>query len=256
MRNGKHYVVVRMTPTEKKHFLDICNLCKMPEITVLYFSCSNYKVDTRGTCPTRHYIRADAVEQIVLLQLRRFTDFISDNEEAFAQILADKTNKNICNEKKMCDTVIAKSNARLAVVSNLHQKLYEDNAIGKVTDEWYMELSHKYETERAELKEKISGLKAKIAELDKLQYGKDHFIMAVKRFMEMKKLTKQLLCELIDRIEVYETEGVGKNRTQRVVIFWKFVGFIELPENAFSGNYKKNTRQGVEIEYLGDAVSA
>ena len=26
-----------MTPTEKKHFLDICNLCKVPERTVLYW---------------------------------------------------------------------------------------------------------------------------------------------------------------------------------------------------------------------------
>ena len=28
-----------------------------------YFSCSNYKKDTRGNCETRHYIRADAIEQ-------------------------------------------------------------------------------------------------------------------------------------------------------------------------------------------------
>ena len=37
MRNGKHYVAVRMTPEEKKHFLNICSLCKVPEKTVLYW---------------------------------------------------------------------------------------------------------------------------------------------------------------------------------------------------------------------------
>lgn len=31
---------------------------------IQYFSCSNYKVDTRGACETRHYIRADAIEHI------------------------------------------------------------------------------------------------------------------------------------------------------------------------------------------------
>lgn len=112
------------------------------------------------------------------------------------------------------------------------------------TDEWYMELSHKYENERADLKTKISELKQKQDGLDKLQYGKESFISAVKRFMEMKVLTKQLLYQLIDRIEVYETEGVGKNRTQRVVIFWKFVGYIELPECFPQKNYKADTRQG------------
>ena len=60
----------------------------------------------------------------------------------------------------------------------------------------------------------------------------------------------------IDRIEVYETEGVGKNRTQRVVIFWKFVGYIELPECVPQKNYKADTRQGVAVEYHTQALPA
>ena len=221
-----------------------------------YFSCSNYKTDTRGDCETRHYIRADAVEQIVLMQLQKIISLIVEDESAFAQLLADKTNNDIKKEKKMCEVVIQKSTSRIAVVSNLHQKLYEDNASGKVTDEWYMELSHKYETERADLKAKITDLKNRIAELDKLQYGKDTFIAAVKQFMEMKTLTRPLLHELIEKIEVYETEGVGKNRTQRVIIFWKFVGYIELPECFSQKNYKADTRQGVAVEYPTTALPA
>ena len=48
MRNGKHYVAVRMTPEEKKHFLDICNLCKVPEITLLYWLVKNMTVNQRA----------------------------------------------------------------------------------------------------------------------------------------------------------------------------------------------------------------
>lgn len=33
---------------------------------IQYFSCSNYKADTRGACESRHYIRADAVKQAVM----------------------------------------------------------------------------------------------------------------------------------------------------------------------------------------------
>jgi hypothetical protein len=44
-------------------------------------------------------------------------------------------------------------------------------------------------------------------------------------------LTAPLLGELIDRIDVYETEGTGRNRTQRVVIHYRFVGYIVLPDN-------------------------
>ena len=57
---------------------------------------------------------------------------------------------------------------------------------------------------------------------------------------------------MIDHIDVYETEGTGKNRTQRIVIYYRFVGYIELPETALckSGNYKADTRQGVAVEYI------
>lgn len=37
MRNGKHYVPVRMTKTEKDNFLKLSKLCNAPEKTVLYW---------------------------------------------------------------------------------------------------------------------------------------------------------------------------------------------------------------------------
>ena len=40
----------------------------------------------------------------------------------------------------------------------------------------------------------------------------------MRRFMQMDYLTAPLLRELIDHIDVFETEGTGKNRTQRIVI--------------------------------------
>ena len=48
MRNGKHYVAIRMTPDEKRHFLDLCNLCKVPEITLLYWLVKNKTVHQRA----------------------------------------------------------------------------------------------------------------------------------------------------------------------------------------------------------------
>ena len=70
--------------------------------------------------------------------------------------------------------------------------------------------------------------------------------------MEMGTPTAPLLKELIDHIDIYKTEGTGKNRTQRIMIYYRFVGYIELPDMAFrrSDNYKANTRKGVAKEYI------
>ena len=62
--------------------------------------------------------------------------------------------------------------------------------------------------------------------------------------------TSQILRELIDHIDVYEVEGRGKNRTQRMVIYYKFVGYLEIPANLSAPNYKADLRQGVAVEYV------
>ena len=74
--------------------------------------------------------------------------------------------------------------------------------------------------------------------------------------MQMEHLTAPLLRELIDHIDVFETQGVGKNRTQRIVIYYRFVGYIELPEVSHYDNYQTDTRKGVAVEYVPNALPA
>lgn len=221
-----------------------------------FFSCSNYEKDYRGTCKTRHYIRADAVEQIVKLELRQIGECLKTDEEGFAELLAQKTQKDMLAEKKELEAELQKAIARNETVLKLYEKVYEDNATGKVTDEFFMQLSHRYEVERMELKSKITGLRRQLAEMGARELGRDRFLAAVQKFMQMDILTAPLLRELIDRIDVYETEGTGRNRTQRVVIHYRFVGYIVLPEDVFTRNYKTDTRQGVSVEYLRSPVTA
>ena len=106
------------------------------------------------------------------------------------------------------------------------------------------------------LKNKIAEITEALSHIDEKRKSRDYFIAAVRKFMEMGTLTSQLLKELIDKIEVFHTEGTGKNRTQRIVIHYRFVGVIEigcgsLPEHR--KNFIANTRKGVAVEYLPSA---
>lgn len=107
-----------------------------------------------------------------------------------------------------------------------------------------------------ELKAKISDLRQRLNDLGAMRKNKDNFLSAIRKFMEMETLTAPLLRELIDRIEVYETEGTGKNRTQRIVIHYRFVGYIELPEDKLNPPVKAETRQGVAVRYLTNHQTA
>ena len=141
-------------------------------------------------------------------------------------------------------------------VAELCIKCYEDNVSGKLGDEMFMRFSGKYETERLELKEKISAYRKRLSEVDEMQLGKEKFIAAVRKFMQMDKLTAPLLRELIDRIDVYEVTGTGKNRKQMIKIHYKFVGYLELPSLGSRRNYREETRKGVAVEYVPNAQSA
>lgn len=220
-----------------------------------YFTCSDNKVDYRGKCPGRHYVRAEALEEVVKLELRRHVEMLEIDESYFAQLLLRKNDEEREKDKKFLESELQKAIARSNTVSQLYEKLYEDNVIGKVSDEWFVELSHKYEKERMDLKAKIADTRHKIEELKNTnsEYGK--FISAIRRFMQMDNLTSPLLRELIDHIDIFETEGTGKSRTQRIVIYYRFIGYIELP-NVTKQTHIADTRKGVAVEYITEQFTA
>lgn len=65
-----------------------------------------------------------------------------------------------------------------------------------------------------------------------------------------------VLSELIDHIGVYETQGTGKNKTQRLVIYCKFVGYLDIDPAQCHSNCTADLREGVAMEYVSCEPSA
>lgn len=218
-----------------------------------YFSCSNYVKDTRGTCKTRHYLRADAIELIVTNELKRLAALLECDEQAFATLLQQQSEKEQLAEKKRIEADLQKATSRSKQLITLYEKLYEDNLTGKVTDEWFSQLSQKYDRERLTVKAKIAEYRIRLNDLELQKRGFEIFTAAIRKFMEMETLTAPLLWELIDHIDVYETEGTGKNRTQRITICYRFVGYLEIPvpDDILLA---LDMRRGVRVNYTSKAV--
>ena len=87
-----------------------------------------------------------------------------------------------------------------------------------------------------------------------LKTASNSFLRAVRWFMEMKTLNPIILKELIEKIEVYHVEGSGKNKTQRIVIHYRFVGCLTIPEWYRKRRVSLESRSGVEINFLTTAV--
>ncbi len=160
----------------------------------------------------------------------------------------------IASEQKRLKASIAASDARLKEIERLYERVYEDNVNGKVTDDWFMKLTHKYEAETEQTQKNIISMQNELANLEEKRGQKDSFLRAVRRFMEMKTLNPIILKELIEKIEVYHVEGSGKNKTQRIVIHYRFVGCLTIPEWYRKRRVSLESRSGVEVNFLTTAV--
>lgn len=180
--------------------------------SIRFYSCSNYK-GIRGTCESTHYVREDSLEQVVKMELFKLATFLDHDETAFAELLEHKTNKDSMAERKAAESALAAATARSQELLRLYEHVYEDNVNGKVTDDWFMRLSHKYEVEQEELKKQMFDLKNKIERLDTAQNSSGSFIRAIRKFMTMQTLTPIVLQELIDKIEVFRLRE--RARTER-----------------------------------------
>jgi len=221
-----------------------------PHTELQYFNCSNYR-GNRGTCNETHYIRADALEQVVLLEIRRMTAFLQDKEEDFVNLLMDKSLKEAVQEAKRNAQELNVLLARCRGIDELFSKTYEDNASGKLSDERYMMLTKRYDDEQVALKKKISVLQTEIDTANRQKHSAASFLRTVRKYTDIEELTPAILNEFVEKIVVYQAEGMGKHRKQQLEIHYNFVGDLDMPEvAALPPSVMIDTRQGVAVEYI------
>ncbi len=136
------------------------------------------------------------------------------------------------------------------------EKIYENNAMGRLSDERFGKLSVKYDMEQKELNKQINELQAELDSDKNKSVSTDEFMAIVRKYTRARKLTPRMLNELIEKIEVYQAEIIDGKKVQRLEIYYNCIGSIEvldldlIPDNAVT----VNTRQGVDINFAGTVV--
>ena len=76
-----------------------------------------------------------------------------------------------------------------------------------------------YDDEQAELETKIEEMQKELTEEKANTVDIKHFISLIRKCKEPTEISDLMFAELIDKIVVYEAEGVGKARTLKVDLF-------------------------------------
>ena len=122
---------------------------------------------------------------------------------------------------------LEKAKNRITEIDKLIQRLYEDNVSGKLNDERFNKLSDTYEDEQKALRENVTELEHYLStEIDKT-VSVQKFVQKVKKIMEPKELTSELVHEFIDKIVVHEARYLDNKRYQIVDIYYRGVGIFK-----------------------------
>ena len=82
----------------------------------------------------------------------------------------------------------------------------------------------------------------------------DIFMSAVRKYTRAKKLTRRMLDELVQYIEVHQAEKINGTWVQRLTIHYNCIGAISIPEELTlpMPDITVNTRKGVYVSYQPD----
>jgi hypothetical protein len=97
-----------------------------PSTHIQYFNCSNYR-GNRGLCNDTHYIRADALEQVILLEIRRMTAFLRSKEDEFVQLLMARSLTEAEKDGRRRKSELTAITNRIRELDALFTRTYEDN---------------------------------------------------------------------------------------------------------------------------------
>ena len=198
------------------------------------YACSVYKKDLSAGYPrkcTAHYIREEVLKDIVAEEIRKVLAFVSQDEKAFALQVMETNEAGQKREIVANKRLIVQKQKRIDELDKIFERIYEDNIIGKLSDERFAKMSTKYEQEQHDLKNEISALETALTASESCLGNVDHFISLVREYavVETETLSQGMVNAMIDRIVVHEPNvSYGKKRTQEVEIFFVGVGKVDI----------------------------
>lgn len=190
-----------------------------------FYICSNARRNGKEAC-TLHYVNYNALYAIVLDDIQRNTRLAAGGEKEFLEHVTKLNRDKQKAQMAKFSKDIASNNKRINELDLIIKRLYEDNVIGKVSDERFITLTKDYEAEQKELRQVVKEFQAKMQEVEAKNENTYRFLDLIRKYTDITELTASMLKELIDRIVIHQSDKVNGKRSQMIDIYYRFIGSI------------------------------
>ncbi|MEQ3270841.1 recombinase family protein [[Clostridium] scindens] len=190
------------------------------------YTCSNYtKVPCGTLCPTQHRINESAVLTLVSDTLRAIAEYSRNDRTEFIHTVQEtqvaQQSADISKKRRR----LAAAQKRTGELEKLICKIYEDNALGKLSDARYRALDAQYAKEQDALEIEIAELEKAVTGYEQSQKSAEKFIALIDKYENFDTLTNTMLNEFVEKILVHERARKGsQDTTQEIEIYFNFLG--------------------------------
>lgn len=208
----------------KLHFAAAKSMTRQQE----HFRCANYK-SGRGDCQV-HFIRDIVLERIVFEAISNLADFVRCYEPVFLYLMAAKNQTARKSELQKLKTKVESSKRRISELDMIISHIYEDNILGKLSDDRYSRMASMYETEQKELIKTVSDGEKELETAEQKNVDMRLLLKTLRELTDFKELTPTIVNSLIQRIEVHNNDKSSGHCYVKVDIYFTAVGIIDIPD--------------------------
>ena len=207
---------------ECKHKLGICAPRKSDGRT--YLVCNYYRMHSKYNVCTSHGFNYDYLEEGILNIIKMIAlEYLNPIE------LKDNAgNVKLSNPKADLENELLKLEKDIDTITTNLDKMYLDKLEEKITDEMYERVSLKLNDEIVVKKSRLEDIKATISKITNDLDINSECDKLLNKFLQMKEPTREMMLELIEKIEVH------KDKTVDIYFNFKELNFL-LPTHHTSG---------------------
>lgn len=193
------------------------------------FICSRHRKHLGEEVCTAHRVREVVLDEIVLEEIRRVTYYARARTKEFIDFINRKSAAKARKELSAKTVELGKLEKRNGELNMLFKKLYEDNVLGRVTNEQFRMLSDIYNQEQREIKETVPKLQERIEELKAQATNVEKFLAIVRKYTDLQELNAEILRTFIAKIVIHErTAKWSTSAEQQIDIYFRYIGNVSL----------------------------
>ena len=173
----------------------------------VYYYCSTYKNRSKIAC-TKHTIRHNNLEEAVLTGINMQIHLRTDPAEIHRRLLKSPERSV---KREILKEIIGQNKVEIDRIMGYRREIYQDWKDCTITREDFLQMREIYDGKIKSLEEKIRTCKEEMKKKENLENPADPYLHDLKKYGNIKRISRELLTEFVDFIEVYEKGNICIN---------------------------------------------